>query len=79
MQAPKFPSFFKAPRIKPFNLKPRYYDERKEILEQINKQGKRKGGLFFNRKTREKSLGNRSKRLVIILIALFLLFYLLLT
>ena len=79
MQAPKFPSFFKTPRIKSFNFKPRYYDERKEALEQIKKQEKRRKGVFFNRKTKDLDVGNRAKRLVIILIALFLLFYLLLT
>lgn len=78
MQVPKLPSFFKAPRIKAFNFKPRYYDERKEALEQLQKQGKRTKGKFFNRKTKAGNL-NRSKRLVIILIALFLFFYLLLT
>ena len=72
MQVPKIPSFFKTPRIKAFNFKPRYYDERKEALEQLKKQGKRKKGKFFNRKKAGNL--NRSKRLVIILIALFLLF-----
>ena len=78
MQVPKLPSFFKTPRIKSFNFKPRYYDERKEALKQLKKQGKRTKGKFFKRKTKARNL-NRSKRLVIILIALFLLFYLLLT
>ena len=78
MQVPKLPSFFKTPRIKAFNFNPRYYDERKEALEQVKKQGKRKKVKFFNKKTKAGDL-NRSKRLIIILIALFLLFYLLLT
>ncbi|MEE2699742.1 MAG: hypothetical protein VYD71_00060 [Bacteroidota bacterium] len=79
MQAPKFPSFLKTQKTKVFDFKPRYYDKRKDELEQLKKQGKKGKGLFYNKKRKEKITGNRSKRLVIILIALLLLFYLLLT
>ena len=79
MQAPRIPSFFKTQKIKEFNFKPRYYNKRKEVLNQLKKKGERTKGLFFNRKRKQIGVGNRSKRLIIILIALFLLTYLLLT
>ena len=78
MQAPRIPSFFKTQKIKVFDFKPRYYDKRKEELEQLKNKGKTTKGLFFNKKRKQIGVGKRSKRLVIILIALFLLAYLLL-
>ena len=39
MQAPKLPSFFKAPNAKLFSFKPRYYDQNKERREQLINQG----------------------------------------
>ncbi len=79
MQAPRIPSFFKAPKSKVFSFKPRYYDKRKEELEQLKNKSKRTKGMLFNRKETNRQIGNRSKRLVIVLIALFLLAYLLLS
>jgi len=35
MQAPRIPSFLKTQKIKAFDFKPRYYDKRKEELEQL--------------------------------------------
>ena len=79
MLAPRIPSFFKKQKIKVFDFKPRYYDKRKEELEQLKNKGKRTKKLFFNKKRKQIGVGNRLKRVVIILITLFLLAYLLLT
>jgi hypothetical protein len=38
MPAPKLPSFFKQHQAKPFQFTPRYYDERKERIEELRKQ-----------------------------------------
>jgi len=40
MQAPKLPSFFKAPNSKYFSFKPRYYNEREKRREQLLKEEK---------------------------------------
>ena len=79
MQAPRIPSFFKTPKSKTFDYKPRYYNKRKEELEQLKKEGKRIKGLFFSRNIRKSAKGKRTKNLFFIIIALFLLAYLLLT
>ncbi|MBC8266096.1 MAG: hypothetical protein H8E84_03935 [Flavobacteriales bacterium] len=79
MIAPRIPSFLKTPKSKIFDYKPRYYDKRKEELEQLKKTGKRTKGLFFKRNNKQIAKGNRTKRLVIIIIGLFLLTYLILT
>ncbi len=79
MQAPRIPSFFKIPKSKLFDYKPRYYDQRKEALEQLKKDGKRTKGLFFDRKKQKSATGNRSKRIIFIIIALLLLTYLILS
>ena len=79
MQVPRIPSFFKIPKSKIFDYKPRYYDQRKEAFEQLKNKGKRTKGLFFSRKIKQSIAGNRSKRIFFIIIALFLLAYLLLT
>ena len=79
MQAPRIPSFFKIPKSKIFDYKPRYYDKRKEALEQLKNKGKTTKGLFFNRKIKQSIAGNRSKRIIFIIIALLLLAYLILS
>ena len=79
MQAPRIPSFFKIPKSKLFDYTPRYYDQRKEALEQLKKDGKRTNGLFFDRKKQKSATGNRSKRIIFIIIALLLLTYLILS
>jgi len=38
MQAPKLPSFIKQNRHKNFEFKPRYYDERKERIQELRKK-----------------------------------------
>ena len=79
MQVPRIPSLFKIPKSKIFDYKPRYYDQRKEALEQLKKDGKRTKGLFFDRKKQKSATGNRSKRIIFIIIALLLLTYLILS
>ena len=78
MQAPKLPSFFKIPKVKPFSFKPIYYDERKETLKQMQESGKKQKGVLFKRNSKKQAQLKSSKRLFIIIIALFLLAYLLL-
>ena len=79
MQVPRIPSFFKTPKSKTFDYKPRYYNKRKEELERLKKEGKRTKGLFFSTNIRKSAKGKRTKNLFFIIIALFLLAYLLLT
>ena len=78
MQAPKLPSFLKVSKAKPFSFRPRYYDERKEALKRIQESGKRQKGILFNRNSKKQTQLKSSKRLFVIIIALFLLAYLLL-
>ena len=78
MQAPRIPSFFKTPKSKKFDYKPRHYDKRKEQLEQLKKEGKKQQRLFF-RKLKQSAQGKRTKNILFIIIGLFLLSYLLLT
>ena len=78
MQAPKLPSFVKGPKAKPFSFKPRYYDERKENLRKMQESGRKQKGILFNRNSKKQVQLKSSKRLFIIIIALFLLAYLLL-
>jgi len=79
MQVPRIPSFFKTPKSKIFDYRPRYYDKRKEQLEQLNKESGKQRRLFFSKKLRQNTKGKRTKNLLFIIIGLFLLFYLLLT
>ena len=87
------PSFFKTPRHKSFNYTPRYYDERKERMEEriknaeqelgLNKGGYSptiKKGSFREYVQRGKAVKHQSNfRLIVILAALLLLAYLILT
>ena len=79
MQVPRIPSFFKTPKSKIFDYKPRYYNKRKEELERLKKEGKKQKGLFFSKNIRQNTKGKRTKNLLFIIIGLFLLAYLLLT
>jgi hypothetical protein len=74
MQAPKLPSFFKAPNAKNFSFKPRYYDQNKERREQLIKQGK--SPLQF-RRTKAKPFiqKGRKYRILFLIIILSLLAY----
>tara|TARA_B100001964_G_C13857327_1_gene432868 strand:+ start:202 stop:441 length:240 start_codon:yes stop_codon:yes gene_type:complete len=78
MEAPRIPSFFKVQKAKIFDYKPRYYDRKKETLDQLKRTGKRTKGQFFNRNNLRSVDGKRLKRIFIIIITLFLLSYLLL-
>lgn len=84
----RLPSFFKQQRNKTYNYTPRYYDERKERLENIRKQkeaGKDKGYFdeYRRKSLREDWKAVRSKnqnknsriRFIIILILLLMLAY----
>ena len=79
MQAPKIPSFFKTLKTKTFDYKPRYWNKRKEHLEELKKEGKKQKGFFLRKKLRKSAKGKRTKNLFFIIIGLFLLSYLLLT
>jgi len=79
MQAPRIPSFFKTLKTKTFDYKPRYWNKRKEHLEELKKEGKKQKGLFLRKKLRQSAKGKRTKNLFFIIIGLFLLSYLLLT
>ena len=74
MQAPKIPSFFKAPNTKCFSFKPRYYDERKEKREQLLKE--EKSTLKFKRNNiKYPSQKARKFRITFLIIILSLLAY----
>ena len=85
------PSFFKINKNKKFNFIPRYYDPRKEDLEERIRSVEREMGVkegeayrptirkgqmtnYFNRKKR-KAQKQSNIRLIIILLALFLISY----
>ena len=50
MQAPRIPSFFKTLKTKTFDYKPRYWNKRKEHLEELKKEGKKQKGFFLRKK-----------------------------
>ena len=72
MQAPKLPSFFKAPKYKSFSFNPRYYDKRKERRKQLETE--RKAEVKFNNynNTVQKE---RSAKIIFLIIILSLLAY----
>ena len=74
MQAPRLPSIFKSPKIRKFNFPVRYYDERKERIENLIKGRKTKIKFKNNRY----SGINRNKRLLFVIIVLTLATYLIL-
>jgi hypothetical protein len=74
MQAPKLPSFFKAPNTKYFSFKARYYNERKERREQLLKE--EKPTLKFKRNNMKyPSQKARKFRILFLIIILSLLAY----
>jgi len=73
MQSPKLPSFFKASSAKSFSFKPRYYDERKERREKLEKGTKAK--IKFPRNHTKKKEKGRSIRIIFLIIILSLLAY----
>ena len=87
MSAPKLPSFFKNKGPKSFEFKPRYYDARKERLEEMKRNASNEKPVFvtenFREKARDKWRAERSKtvqnsnfRVVAIVAILFLIAYL---
>lgn len=89
MEAPKLPSIFKHHGPRAFQLKPRYYDERKERIEELKKKYEGKHVPVstdgFREKINDKWRADRSKgarssnmRLIVIIAILFLLTYLIL-
>tara|TARA_B100000902_G_C27322533_1_gene925737 strand:+ start:15246 stop:15485 length:240 start_codon:yes stop_codon:yes gene_type:complete len=78
MQAPKIPSFFKARNARKFNFLPRYYENRNHEIKLPKKENLLANRLFFNKLRRNNNEGKRTKKLIFILIGLFLFTYLLL-
>ena len=78
MKAPKFPSFFKTTKNKPFELPVRYYDARKEriqtSIDKANNQqnGNLERGHFANSWKKKSSIGAESSSLRVITITIFL-------
>tara|TARA_B110000003_G_C16648678_1_gene533199 strand:+ start:361 stop:600 length:240 start_codon:yes stop_codon:yes gene_type:complete len=74
MQAPRLPSFFKSSVSKSFSFKSRYYDERKERREQLEKEGK--STLKFKRNNLKNPVQKgRKYRIIFMIIILSLLAY----
>ena len=76
MQAPRLPSIFKSPEIRKFNFPIRYYDKRKERIENLKKQQTSKIKFKTNRVSETKT--NRIKKLLFIIIVLTSATYLIL-
>ena len=76
MQAPRLPSIFKSPKVRRFSFPARYYEERKERIENLKKGKKTK--IKFKRKGNSGTNTGRSKRLLLVIIALVLVTYLIL-
>ena len=76
MQSPRLPSIFKSPKIRSFSFPLRYYDERKERIENLKKGKKTK--IKFKSKGDSGTNTGRSKRLLLVIIALVLVTYLIL-
>lgn len=74
MQAPKLPSFFKAPNAKKFSFKPRYYDQNKERREQLINKGV-SPVQFKSNKVRQSVQKGRKYRILFLIIILSLLTY----
>ena len=76
MQAPRLPSIFKSPKVRRFSFPVRYYDERKERIENLKKGKKTK--IKFKSKEYSRTNTERSKRLLLVIIVLVLITYLIL-
>lgn len=90
MEAPRLPSIFKAHRAKQFDMKPRYYDERKDRLEELKKKYADKEvprtTISFREKVdgkwrheRSRSVGKSNFRVLIIIGILSYITYLIIT
>jgi len=76
MQSPRLPSIFKSPKVRSFSFPLRYYDERKERIENLKKGKKTK--IKFKSNGYSRTNTRRSKRLLLVIIALVLVTYLIL-
>ena len=76
MQSPRLPSIFKSPKVKSFSFPLRYYDERKERIENLKKGKKTK--IKFKSNGYSRTNTRRSKRLLLVIITLVLITYLIL-
>tara|TARA_B110000438_G_scaffold210810_1_gene202839 strand:- start:107 stop:340 length:234 start_codon:yes stop_codon:yes gene_type:complete len=76
MQSPRLPSIFKSPKVRSFSFPLRYYDERKERIENLKKGKKTK--IKFKSNGYSRTNTGRSKRLLLVIIALVLVTYLIL-
>jgi len=76
MQSPRLPSIFKSPKVRSFSFPLRYYDERKERIENLKKGKKTK--IKFKSNGYSRTNNRRSKRLLLVIIALVLVTYLIL-
>jgi len=76
MQSPRLPSIFKSPKVRSFSFPLRYYDERKERIENLKKGKKTK--IKFKSNGYSRTNTGRSKRLLLVIIALVLITYLIL-
>ncbi len=80
MQAPRLPSIFKSPKVRRFSFPVRYYDERKERIENL-KKGRRSKIKFKNNRysgvnqDRYFQQMKRTRRLLLVIIALTLVAY----
>jgi len=90
MEAPRLPSVFKAHRAKQFSFKPRYYDERKERLEELKKKYAnkevRRNTISFSEKIegkwrheRNRSVSKSNFRLLVIIAILTFITYKIIT
>lgn len=73
MNTSNIPSFFKSIKPKSFNFKPRYYDERKQRIDQLEKGVK--PNIRFNRNYTNKKEKTRKMKIVFLIILLSLLAY----
>lgn len=76
MQSPRLPSIFKSPKVRSFSFPLRYYDERKERIENLKKGKKTK--IKFKSNGYSRTNTGRSKRLLLVIISLVLVTYLIL-
>ncbi len=92
MEAPKLPTIFKQRKTRSFDFKPRYYDERKERIEELKKKynnnadGQSKSRADFRyemssewRGMRSGNIKNSNSRLFAIIVVLTLLTYLIIS
>ena len=76
MQSPRLPSIFKSPKVRSFSFPLRYYDERKERIKNLKKGKKTK--IKFKSNGYSRTNTGRSKRLLLVIIALVIITYLIL-